>query len=338
MITFAYRKQIDINQLMKRIVIILCLLASAFDVSGQKLTVEKMEVADGDLTASVHQRLDKNGNPCGLVKVQLPADGAKFEGNVLGDVVYKTGEYWVYMSEGSYMLNIKHPNYHPLMVNFRDYNIRKVERKTTYVLTLQMPKIRVEVRHDTLVKEVTKEVLIPEKPKKSLVEQVEDMQTIGGMYNYGSHWPVGLSFSYSYSFLMVSLDAGLNMDDDNLVQNTLDMTDVYNFDRKDVELDPKFYMTLTPSFFMKYFSAGLGVGFMYMSGHQYESYCHANSTYSNEDKLSKVKFMLRPSVKGYVPLNDELYFTASVGYDYIFGYKEKNGLCFGVGLQWDLGL
>ena len=75
MITFAYRKQIDINQLMKRIVIILCLLVAAFNVCGQKLTVEKMEVAPMDLSASTQPRNDLNGNPCALVKVLMAVEG-----------------------------------------------------------------------------------------------------------------------------------------------------------------------------------------------------------------------------------------------------------------------
>ena len=124
---------------MKRYFLLALLLTCVLGLQAQKLTVEKMEVAPMDLSASTQSRNDLNGNPCALVKVHLPAVGAQFEGNVLGDVAYKTGEYWVYMSEGSYMLNIKHPNFHPLMVNFRDYNIKKVEQKTTYVLSINIP-------------------------------------------------------------------------------------------------------------------------------------------------------------------------------------------------------
>ena len=137
MITFAgKRKQ---KKTMKRIVILMLLIVSALSVCGQELTVKRMEVAPMDLSASTQQRLDKNRNPCALVKVLFPTVGVTFEGNVLGDVEFKAGEYWVYMSEGSYMLNVKHPNFYPLMVNFRDYDIRKVEGKTTYVLTLAVP-------------------------------------------------------------------------------------------------------------------------------------------------------------------------------------------------------
>ena len=106
---------------------------------AQELTVKSMELAAMDLSASTYQRPDKNGKPCALVKVQLVRPGAVFEGNVIGETEYKTNEYWVYMSAGSYMLNIKHPNFLSLMVNFRDYDIRSVESLTTYNLIIALP-------------------------------------------------------------------------------------------------------------------------------------------------------------------------------------------------------
>ena len=124
---------------MRRILFLWCLLMAAVSLQAQKLTVEKMEADPMDLSASTQLRNDRNGNPCGLVKVQLAAVGAQFEGNVIGDVAYKTGEYWVYMNDGAYLLRIKHPNFLPLDLNFRDYGIRKVEGKCVYVLTLVMP-------------------------------------------------------------------------------------------------------------------------------------------------------------------------------------------------------
>ncbi|MBR6827702.1 MAG: PEGA domain-containing protein [Prevotella sp.] len=108
-------------------------------LQAQELTVKSMEMAPMDLSASTHSRNDKNGTPCALVKVRLAAVGTQFEGNVLGSTEYKAGEYWVYMSQGSYMLKVKHSYFLPLDVNFRDYDIRGVQPKTTYVLTLLMP-------------------------------------------------------------------------------------------------------------------------------------------------------------------------------------------------------
>lgn len=114
----------------------LTMLATA---SAQKLTVESMKAAPYDISASQYERKDLNGQACALVKVQLAAMGAQFEGNVIQPVEYKTGEYWVYMTEGSKELHIKHPSFVPLAVNFRDYGIKGVEQKVTYVLTLNIP-------------------------------------------------------------------------------------------------------------------------------------------------------------------------------------------------------
>ena len=128
----------------QRTIILIAMLASVLGVRAQKLTVDKMVAASRDLSASTYERKDLTGKPCGLVKVQLARAGAKFQGNVIGNAAYDTGEYWVYMSEGSYMLNVKHPDFVPLSVNFRDYGINGVKGRTTYILTLLMPQGREE--------------------------------------------------------------------------------------------------------------------------------------------------------------------------------------------------
>ena len=126
---------------MKRVILLFLFLTMVCTTFAQELTVKSFEAKPMDLSASTNPRLDKNDVACALVKVQLAAVGAQFVGNVLGDSEYKAGEYWVYMSQGSYQLVIRHPNFVPLTVNFRDYDIRGVESKTTYVLTLLMPQM-----------------------------------------------------------------------------------------------------------------------------------------------------------------------------------------------------
>ena len=127
--------------LIKQCIIALLLLLTALPLSAQELKVKSFEVAPLDLSASVNPRLDLNGQPCGLVKVRFAASGAAFAGNVIGEVENHEGEYWVYMSQGSYRLITRHSEYVALELNFRDYGIRGVEAKTTYVLTLLMPQV-----------------------------------------------------------------------------------------------------------------------------------------------------------------------------------------------------
>lgn len=181
---------------------------------------------------------------------------------------------------------------------------------------------------------------------------LEDFQTFGVSYNYGKNWPIGLSFNYSYSMFMISADIGVNLDKDKLYKQNLEMTDVMNYRKEDIEYDPLFYFTVTPSLYLKYISIGCGAGILYMKGTKYiansssESYDNkgedvsfsytTSSSYTTEESCEKVKFMLRPSIKGFIPITDEIFLSLSVGYDYVFGYKEKNGINFGLGLQFEL--
>ena len=106
---------------------------------AQKLTVESFKLAGSDLTAQTQPRKDLNDCNCALIKVGVALDGVKFDGSIMGEPVQKLGEYWVYMPKGVSMLQVLHRNYTPLMVNFYDYGIGKVESGETYVLTLKNP-------------------------------------------------------------------------------------------------------------------------------------------------------------------------------------------------------
>ena len=119
-----------------RIVFLLLLILSAFDVFGQELTVKKMEMVPMDLSASTQPRNDRNGNPCALVKVLMVDDISRVEGNVIGDVEDRGTEKWVYLSAGTKMMRIIPKNHLPLMIMFGDYGIKKVEGKVTYELIL----------------------------------------------------------------------------------------------------------------------------------------------------------------------------------------------------------
>ena len=106
---------------------------------AQELTVKSFKMAEGDLTAQTQPRKDLNDRNCALIKVGIALDGVKFDGSVMGEPVQKLGEYWVYMPKGVSMLQVLHRNYTPLMVNFYDYGVGKVESGMTYILTLSKP-------------------------------------------------------------------------------------------------------------------------------------------------------------------------------------------------------
>ena len=105
-------------------------------LQAQELIVKSFCEASHDLAARTQSRKDINDNYCALLKVQLVASGAQFDGNVIGKVTFKNNEYWVYMSQGSKRLKIYHPDYLPLEVTFSDYGIYQLDSRCTYVLTL----------------------------------------------------------------------------------------------------------------------------------------------------------------------------------------------------------
>lgn len=127
---------------MRRYFLTLALLLFAVMSRAQKLTVEGMALMEDDQSAITEKKTDMGDNPCALVKVQLALEGVSFGGNVIPPVNYRDGVYWVYMTEGSYLLQVKHSQFQPLMVNFRDYNISKLVPLKTYKLSFPVPQIQ----------------------------------------------------------------------------------------------------------------------------------------------------------------------------------------------------
>ena len=115
-------------------------LLCSITTGAQELKVKSFGVAQGDLSANVNPRSDRNGVACGLVKVQLAVEGAKFNGSVVGDVTYSLSEYWVYMNDGAYLLEVHCPGFLPLSINLHDHGLKDgVQPKTTYRLVLAKP-------------------------------------------------------------------------------------------------------------------------------------------------------------------------------------------------------
>ena len=118
---------------------IILFFATISSAIAQKFTVESFKLASSDLTAQTQPRKDLNDSNCALIKVGIALDGVKFDGSIMGEPVQKLGEYWIYMPKGVSMLQVLHKNYTPLMINFYDYGIGKVESGATYILTLTKP-------------------------------------------------------------------------------------------------------------------------------------------------------------------------------------------------------
>ena len=123
---------------MKHFLLLAMIMLAALCASAQEMRVLSMRMESMDLTAATHQRLDLNGVPCAVVKVQMP-EGAAFEGSIIEPVEYRTGEYWVYMPANSKALRVKHGSAKPLQVSFSDHGVPPLQSKATYVLDVAMP-------------------------------------------------------------------------------------------------------------------------------------------------------------------------------------------------------
>ena len=103
------------------------------------LNVQGMELVNTDLSASVNERKDKNGHSCALVKVKFPFDNVKFGGKIVGKALFKTNEYWIYVSDGADYIEIEYENYPKMKANFANYKSGKPIAKRTYELYVSYP-------------------------------------------------------------------------------------------------------------------------------------------------------------------------------------------------------
>lgn len=104
--------------------------------NGQSFKILDFSSSFNDLSAQTESRLDFNGVKCGLVKVRCVLDGVSFKGNVIGDVEYSDGEYWVYLSKGSKSVTVCHANYLPYDIDFEIVFGTQIKSANTYILTL----------------------------------------------------------------------------------------------------------------------------------------------------------------------------------------------------------
>ena len=119
---------------MKRFLCMMLVFSSISVFSQKELKVISFKQSASDISARTNQREDPKGEVCALVKVQLPIRNALFDGDIIGEIVYKTNEYWVYMPQNSTQLVIKLQNCTPLKIEFNKYGIPSLESKGTYEL------------------------------------------------------------------------------------------------------------------------------------------------------------------------------------------------------------
>ena len=167
----------EVSTQRKRRPFALLLLLLAFSLPtlthAQKMSVESLALDPSDATANLSENLiqDNNGDYAGLVKVNLAAANAEFEGLVLKSIPHGAGEYWVFMAKDSYRLRVRVSGYLPLEINFRDHGIEGIDSRRTYVLTITLPQAGVVQQDDgmrflaMIVDPKNSTVLVDDKPQ-----------------------------------------------------------------------------------------------------------------------------------------------------------------------------
>ena len=105
-------------------------------IVAQDLRVARLEDMLQPMTGRI-QRLDLNHEVCALLKVLLPIEGCTFEGSIVGEVDFKTDEYWVYLPHGTKKLRVRCPGHYPLMVDMSKVAVHGVESRHIYELELR---------------------------------------------------------------------------------------------------------------------------------------------------------------------------------------------------------
>ena len=127
-------------KLLRGIVIVLLLVIAAFADAAAQSRIREIRIRPDvfDLTASTSQRLDMNGNPCGLLKVSVQVDNVEFQGNIIGDVVRHGGDYWVYVTNGTKKIRMTSAAFGGVDLLFADWDIPHIQSKTTYNVTVEL--------------------------------------------------------------------------------------------------------------------------------------------------------------------------------------------------------
>ncbi len=128
-----------------------------------KLEFHSFEESVFDISASMNQKTDINGEPTALLKIIIPRlKGFSVESPILiSQEEDNSGATLVYLGDKSLKVTVRHPDFLPFEYKFK----KPLQGKHVYTLTLQVPsgylpeayeKVNQEIRHETLLKEAAK--------------------------------------------------------------------------------------------------------------------------------------------------------------------------------------
>ena len=113
-------------------------LFDGMSLCAQELVAKNCELSLDNPYAEQHPRSWEDV-PCAVLIIKTPQiEGLTFPNKAqrVGDVEYKDGNYYVYMVQGAYRLEVRHHNFQPLDINLKDSFGIRVKSSKTYVLEL----------------------------------------------------------------------------------------------------------------------------------------------------------------------------------------------------------
>lgn len=196
----------------------------------------------------------------------------------------------------------------------------------------------------TPYEEVVDKVTGKRKVKVDFSDLLEDTSTLGFTLNYDQHFQAGASIIGQSGLFICSLDFGFNTDSKKYYSDVMNMIDIMNYKRTKTEYDPKMFITVTPGLFFKYVSVGCGVGFAMLNGKETVSDSEFSQDEqgnwsgifgSNSSDVFACKLMIRPQLRGFIPLSSSCKMSIGLGYDILPKAKELNGYNVSLGFHFD---
>ncbi len=153
--------------------------------------------------------------------------------------------------------------------------------------------------------------------------------------NYNKFFPLGVSINAGASYFLFGLDLGYRFPSTH-VRPMVDYSENYidsdTYTIKNSVYRPTMYTTFNVGTYMKYFSLTYGFGAVYLSGSTTTEENSPTTYRVSKTSDTKYKFMMKPSIKGHIPVSEKIQLTLSLSYNWVPKYKSLNSLDFGIGI------
>ena len=135
------------NQYNKKCIILLLLLL-VIDSFAQDIEVKDICQLTTDLSARTKGRISPDGKDCALIRVNVPTIKAMdFNNSNIGEISHISGEYSLYVPEGTKQIPFSVQGYNNGVIDFEKYNI-SIEGKCVYRVTLSIQNGAKQTEHN----------------------------------------------------------------------------------------------------------------------------------------------------------------------------------------------